>query len=111
MNQVLVAIAAALLGWGLTGLALAFVRRREHLAMPTERGLHAAPTPVGGGLGLIGATLALWMILHWPLPSSGTLVALGVVVLGVISWLDDRQPLPPIVRLTAQALVVFITLW
>ena len=71
MKHVYVACAAGLLGWGLTGLVLSAALRSQHLAVPTDRGLHSRPTPVGGGLGLMGAVLAVWIICYWPLPPFG----------------------------------------
>ena len=111
MKHVYVAVAAGLLGWGLTGLVLAAVRKSQHLAPPSERGLHQTPTPVGGGLGLMGATLAMWAIGQWPLSPVATTIFAAMIALAFISWWDDRQPLPPIVRFAAQIIVVFLVLW
>ena len=111
VRYVWLAIAAALLGWGLTGLVLMAARRRQHVAQPSERGLHITPTPVGGGLGLIGAALLLWVLADWPVTSVMGKIAAAVAALAAVSWLDDRQPLPPAVRFAAQTLVVVGMMW
>ena len=111
MQHVYVAIAAALLGWGLTGIVLIAARKSLLLAMPTDRGLHKMPTPVGGGIGLIGATLAVWAIGQWPLNALAIVIVAAVAALAGLSWLDDRQPLPAIVRFAAQTLIVCTALW
>ena len=111
MRQVGLAIATALLGWGLTGLVLMAALRRQHVARPTERGLHKTPTPVGGGLGLIGAALGFWLLAEWPPTVEMSAITAVVAALACVSWLDDRQPLPPAVRFAAQALVVVTVLW
>ena len=111
MREIWLAGAAGLLGWALTGLVLIAVRRAEVLAPPTDRGLHATPTPVGGGLGLIGATLLLWAVAEWPLTIEMGRIVLALAALAALSWIDDRTPLPPLVRLLAQALVVLAMVW
>ena len=99
-------LAAGLLGWGLTGFVLLAARNAHHLALPTSRGLHAIPTPVGGGLGIIGATLAVWWLLNWPLPLLAIVVSGALLALTALSWIDDRMPLPPALRFAVHALVV-----
>lgn len=111
MKHIGLALAASLLGWSLTGLVLMAVRNAQHLALPTERGLHKNPTPVGGGLGLVGAALVLWLIVAWPLSPVAITVAAAIIALALLSWVDDRSPLPPAVRFAAQAIVVAVMLW
>lgn len=111
MKQVGIILAAALLSWGMTGLILAAARHAQHLALPTARGLHAVPTPVGGGLGLIGAVVLVWAVSMWPPPPFAIIVALGLGCLALLSWFDDRAPLSPGLRLIMQALVILAVLW
>lgn len=84
MRQIWMAVAAGLLSWGLTGLVLAVARRRQHLAPPTDRGLHTVATPVGGGLGLIGAALILWVLNAWPLTTGMIEIAAGMAMLAAV---------------------------
>ena len=111
MKHAAMAMAAALLGWGLTGLVLVWVRNRQHLALPTERGLHAVATPVGGGLGMLGAAMVTWALVAWPLPPQAGAMAAALVALAALSWFDDRTSIPPAVRFAAQMLVIAVVLW
>jgi phospho-N-acetylmuramoyl-pentapeptide-transferase len=66
--------------------------------LPNERSLHERPRPRVGGLGLVAGAFPVafalsGMELVWPLG-----LALG---LAVLSYLDDRQSLPIVVRLPA----------
>ena len=111
MKQIIVGLAASLLGWGLTGLVLVAVRNAQHFAPPTERGLHKIPTPIGGGLGLIGATLLMWLLTSGPATSVMTIIAGAVLALAGLSWIDDLKPLPPALRFAAQAAVIAAMLY
>jgi UDP-N-acetylmuramyl pentapeptide phosphotransferase/UDP-N-acetylglucosamine-1-phosphate transferase len=111
VQHIFIAIAAGLLAWGLTGLVLQAALRAQHLAQPTARGLHAVPTPVGGGLGLIAGMFAVWAIGHWPLARFDFLIVAAIGALAALSWLDDRKPLPPVSRFSGQAIVVALLLW
>ncbi|MEQ8967708.1 MAG: glycosyltransferase family 4 protein [Azospirillaceae bacterium] len=102
-----VALAAALL----TRAALAIARRRAYLAHPDDRSSHDAPTPYGGGWGVMLALLPALAILA---ATAGTgpppAVLAGAVALMAISWLDDRRPLGPLPRLGVQAAAVAVGL-
>jgi UDP-N-acetylmuramyl pentapeptide phosphotransferase/UDP-N-acetylglucosamine-1-phosphate transferase len=111
MQTIFIAIAAGLLGWGLTGLVLQGALRAQHLAPPTDRGLHKTPTPVGGGLGMIAAALVVWLLSFNLTGSVSIPLLISIAILSVVSWIDDRHPLPPIVRFAAQGLVVALLLW
>ncbi len=111
MQVLYIVVAAGMLGWGLTGLVLAAAERTQHLAQPTDRGLHKVPTPVGGGLGLIGGALIIWLLVYRMMPPLGWPLLAALGLLAVISWLDDRRPLPPAQRFSAQAAAVGLLLW
>jgi len=66
-------------------------RAPRALDRPNDRSLHSNPIPRSGGLG-IGAGIALaWLILGLSVPFS---IYIGILVLLVISWLDDLRGLP-----------------
>jgi UDP-N-acetylmuramyl pentapeptide phosphotransferase/UDP-N-acetylglucosamine-1-phosphate transferase len=106
-----IAFAASFLG---TRLLVQVLRARAILDHPNERSSHAAPTPVGGGLvviGVIGAEgLVVWglsgVMRHGDFGLAVPLIVALAAALGVMSWRDDRRPLSPAVRLGVQALVV-----
>jgi len=87
------------------------------LSQPVDRSLHREPTPQGGGLGVVLATLiAAWLAVAVAgvLPA-GALAPLsvltgGVALLTLIGLLDDMHGLSPAPRLIAQCLAVGLIL-
>jgi len=71
------------------------------------------PTPRGGGIAVIGASLAAWFGLcaEGVLPPPTIVVALAGGGLAVVSWLDDLRGLSPAVRLLAQFVAVAAGIW
>lgn len=97
-----------------TGAALAYARRRGILDQPGQRRSHTAPTPRGGGIGIVVAALAVGVPMLVVLPrtqplATALLLALAVLAVAAIGWLDDHRPLPVwpriIVHLCAGAIV------
>lgn len=100
------------------GLALAVsivtvlhVRERAEamnlIQIPNERSAHTAPVAAGGGLGIAAGTLAAGV----PVALMGSQRALLAVLLvagglAVLGFLDDRRPLPALLRLGLQGLAV-----
>lgn len=82
------------------------------LAEPVERSLHREPTPQGGGLGVVLATLlAAWLASGVSGLLPGVLVVLSaltgaVVLLTLVGLLDDMRGLSPALRLLVQCLAV-----
>lgn len=115
--------AAQAIGWLLPGcaaLSAAFVwvtiryaHRRGLIDLPGQRRSHTVPTPRGGGLGIVFATLAGLVLaaangsLDWP--RLWMFVPL-LLVAGIGFW-DDHRPLPALprlaVHLAAAALVAY----
>ena len=83
------------------------------LSQPVDRSLHREPTPQGGGLGVVLATLiAAWLAagVAGALPA-GALALLSaltgaVALLTLVGLLDDMHSLSPIPRLLVQCLAV-----
>ena len=72
---------------------------------PSERGSHAAPTPRGGGLGLMLAALPLGTLHATRLGRTPLVIALaGAALVAAIGWIDDRRGLSVGVRLTTHVL-------
>ena len=105
------ALAAALMSWALVGLVLVAAQRTALVAAPGDRSLHVTPTPVGGGLGLIAATLGFWLVGVWPPSHATALIAVAVAALAVLSFLDDRLSLPALLRFLLQAAVIGWIVW
>lgn len=88
--------------------------QRYALARPNARSSHITPTPQGGGIAVIAATLVVVII-------SGLLIAitfdaafLGLLVstvcLATVGALDDLRPMPVLPRFTLQAIAVALIL-
>jgi UDP-N-acetylmuramyl pentapeptide phosphotransferase/UDP-N-acetylglucosamine-1-phosphate transferase len=103
----IVAITAALCGTA-TRLLIRLLRRRGVLDRPNERSSHAVPTPLGGGIAVIGTVLTGWFVLSACGWATALLVpvAVAAALLAAVSWLDDLSGLPALVRLVAQAAAV-----
>jgi Fuc2NAc and GlcNAc transferase len=98
----------------LTGAVLRYAIRNEVLDRPNERSSHSAPTPRGGGLGILlavaivgGIGAATGSIASRDAVTLGA----GMMVLGLVGWLDDTRSLEPRTRLAVQTLVAIWTLW
>lgn len=103
----LVVSAALITAMLATGLMLGFARRKGMLDVPGRRRSHHAPTPRGGGVGLVaGAVAGIWLALHGQLHPGHLLVVLlaaGLMV-AAVGWLDDLRGLPAWPRLLVHLL-------
>jgi UDP-N-acetylmuramyl pentapeptide phosphotransferase/UDP-N-acetylglucosamine-1-phosphate transferase len=84
------------------------LRRAAVLDRPNERSSHAIPTPRGGGIAVVAASLAAWLGLVAAGSAPVTLlpVIAGAAALALVSWFDDLRGLSPAVRLGAQCAAV-----
>src|SRR5262245_40023483 len=86
------------------------------LSQPVDRSLHREPTPQGGGLGVVLATLiAMWVAVGVIGAGSGALpllaaLTVAVALLTLVGLLDDMHSLSPALRLLAQAVAVGLIL-
>ena len=85
------------------------------LARPNARSSHKIPTPQGGGIAVVGVTLAGLIVVFamtGPLAGLDTrrlwLLAGSATMLAVIGAVDDIRPLPVLVRLVLQFSGAFI---
>ncbi|HEX3883530.1 MAG TPA: glycosyltransferase family 4 protein [Stellaceae bacterium] len=108
----MIAIVAGLISGVGTRVLIPHLRRAGVAATPNERSLHAAPTPHGGGIALVGAVVAVWlaMVGGGARPVAELAILAGAVLLAVVSWLDDRYELSALARLIPQVLVVVVSL-
>jgi len=98
--------------WWLTGRVRAWLARRAILDRPVARSAHSAPVPRGGGLALMPAILAAWLVLvllGQATPASAG-IALLAAGLSIVSWLDDLRSLPAGLRLAAHLVAAVIGL-
>lgn len=92
-------------------LALFPLLRRYALARPNARSSHKVPTPQGGGIAVIVATLLATvlalLLANVPLLTLPLLsVAFPALVLACVGTVDDLKPVPVIPRLALQAAAV-----
>jgi UDP-N-acetylmuramyl pentapeptide phosphotransferase/UDP-N-acetylglucosamine-1-phosphate transferase len=102
-------VLAAILSSALTWLLMPILRRYA-LARPNARSSHKVPTPQGGGIAVIAATLiAAIAVLAWE-GSSGsqipTTVIVATIFMAFLGAADDIKSIPVLPRLVAQAAAV-----
>jgi UDP-GlcNAc:undecaprenyl-phosphate GlcNAc-1-phosphate transferase len=66
---------------------------------PDERRTHKAPTPTWGGLAIFAGFWTAVLILAWPLSRALLALLAASTVLVVVSLIDDRRGLSPLLRL------------
>jgi UDP-GlcNAc:undecaprenyl-phosphate GlcNAc-1-phosphate transferase len=106
MESALAILTAAAIGYA---GAEAMARWRVLVDTPNARSSHQAPTPRGGGVGLVlGAILgAAWIAV----PSPELLgLAGGALIAALAGLLDDRAPQGPLVKFGAQFLAAFVAM-
>jgi UDP-N-acetylmuramyl pentapeptide phosphotransferase/UDP-N-acetylglucosamine-1-phosphate transferase len=85
-------VATAALASVLTGFAIGYARRRRLLDLPGQRRSHSTPTPRGGGIAIVVATLLAWTALAVSAAKFAPLSALAPPIFSValVGWLDDH---------------------
>lgn len=108
MTAAAIAAGAGLFVFLLMRPLIGWLHRRAIMDIPNDRSSHVEITPRGGGIALTAGILigmVVWIGLR-PDPVA-PLVVLGMAVLAIVSWLDDRSGgLPVGIRLGAQAICV-----
>lgn len=80
------------------------------VAAPNARSSHVAPTPSGGGIGIVaGGTIGGLFAASHDRPELLAVVALSLLV-AVLGLLDDRRPISALVRLPIQLVLVGLML-
>jgi len=99
-------IAAALLCAGLIVLLFPLLQRYA-LARPNARSSHVVPTPQGGGIAVIAATMLVVTGLAGAMSFAIPLTLFGAtLVVALVGFADDVRPIPVLPRLALQAAVV-----
>jgi len=79
--------------------------KRNIFDKPNARSSHSEPTVRGGGIAIIVVALCSGVVIAAVRHDSGLWILVGAaVVLAVVSFLDDLQPLPPLIRFGCHAL-------
>ncbi len=97
-----------------TWLARRYALRNRLLDQPGERRSHAVATPRGGGMAIVVVVLLgmIWLSIEYP-PHAFLLgcLALGLVLVAGIGWMDDHRPMAPWPRLAVHALAAILLAW
>jgi UDP-N-acetylmuramyl pentapeptide phosphotransferase/UDP-N-acetylglucosamine-1-phosphate transferase len=116
LSSIAIIVAAALLAAALIAALLPSLKRFA-LARPNVRSSHSAPTPQGGGIAVVIATLAVvGVALTFTSIASSAIVSLpivafAIVVMTCLGAIDDVRPLPVTPRFVLQAVVVAAVLY
>lgn len=99
MSLVVTFACAAAAVWLLSFPVVRWLCSRQVLDRPNERSSHAVPTPRGGGLAVICVIIPALLGLHlWWKELFPLLLAVCMVMLAAISFVDDLRPLKASVR-------------
>lgn len=108
LTTLLVVPAAAALSFALIVLLRPLLVRYA-LALPNARSSHRSPTPQGGGIAVVIATIAISALAAWTLDAGGimlTTLYAAAAFLAVVGTADDIWNIPAAPRLVLQALAV-----
>ncbi len=105
--RLIVLLAAFGVSLGLTRAVLRFALTRGVLDMPADRKLHTAPTPRGGGVGIVIVTLLGTLLagaIGWIAMPVVLTLGVGGLAVAIVGWIDDRKGLSPRIRFTVHVL-------
>lgn len=97
----------------LTGIVRAYALRYQLLDTPNARSSHSVPTPKGGGIAVLAATilgLALGVGLSLIEARLAVTLAVGMLLLSTVGWLDDTREVRASVRFAVHLAVACWTL-
>ena len=112
-HSLIPALLAGLLSWLGAWRLIRVLGRRGVLDRPNERSLHSNPTPRGGGIAVVAATLLAWaaVLLMTGAAHERWAVPLAALALAMLSWRDDVKGLPVRARLAGHVIAVAVGLW
>ncbi len=99
---------------GLTNIVRTYTLRRGVLDRPNARSSHSIPTPRGGGLALIAASvlgIAVAVVANLATTNDALILTAGMLALGAVGWLDDTRGVRPGVRLVVHGGVAVWTVY
>lgn len=104
---------AFLVAWLVTGLVRRLALNRGMLDVPNARSSHSIPTPRGGGLGIVLATVGVLacMGLSGTGPVSQWVALAGGLPVAAIGWRDDVRPVSPLLRMLVHIFAGSWALW
>lgn len=97
MMYVLVSAVTAFMAWGIVWAVRWYSSRGTLIDIPNERSSHTRPTPRGGGLGIVMATLIGILFVVEPTPAVWAYITAGALI-ALVSWIDDVRSLSNRIR-------------
>ena len=97
-----------------TWLARGYALRHALIDQPGERRSHDTPTPRGGGIAIAVALLVAlaWLALADPARTLlHVVIAVGLLLVAGVGWIDDHRPLSPWLRLATHAVAAMFLSW
>ena len=104
MLAALLAILTGMVSYLLTARVRTYAVQHAILDPPNQRSSHSVPTPRGGGIAILCASLlaiAGGAAFHIVAPVHALALVPGMILLGVVGWLDDHGGLSARIRLAA----------
>ncbi len=113
------AIALPILAWVISTvvvwLSIRYAHARRLIDQPGQRRSHTSPTPRGGGIGIVIAVLLcfcapMFFSTQESIRIFGVSVAIALVMVAAVGWIDDHRPLSARVRIVVHFLAAIILL-
>ena len=113
IKGLIILIASTLVAWLTTRELIRVLSRRGIMDVPNRRSSHKAPTPRGGGIGILaGLAIALLIGMYLKMPLPQPEIIIGALIIALIGFLDDRLGgLSPLFRFFCQAIAAGLVIW
>ncbi|MGB1252929.1 MAG: glycosyltransferase family 4 protein [Candidatus Promineifilaceae bacterium] len=108
-------IVVFLVSLAVTGASVPFVRQMAltlgFVDVPAKRKLHSTPIPLMGGVAIFGGAILILVAYFGRLGNMRVLGLLfGATLVAIVGLIDDRKPLPPLVKLGGQSIAFVIVI-
>jgi UDP-N-acetylmuramyl pentapeptide phosphotransferase/UDP-N-acetylglucosamine-1-phosphate transferase len=107
----IIAVSGAAVSWVLTFPAIRILAGMRALDVPNNRSSHVAPVPRGGGIVIVLIFASVLIYFGFLFDKRILLLALGVVLVAVVSFIDDLISLSAWARLLAHFIAAFCALY
>jgi len=105
-------LASFLLSASVTWLSIRYAHRRNLIDQPGQRRSHAAPTPRGGGIGIVAAGVAFFVpplfAVYPGATGAAAAILFGLIIVAAVGWWDDHFGLSALKRLVVHVLAASV---
>jgi Fuc2NAc and GlcNAc transferase len=107
------AVGTFLISAVLTGIVRSLALAQGMMDVPNQRSSHTSPTPRGGGIAIV---IAMALVMAYSLPAglidfNFAMAAAGGLAIAAVGFIDDRRPVPPILRLIVHFTAACCAMW